>query len=389
MSSIPKILLMVESSRESGRKVIAGIADYARQFGPWQFQWQPVGVQGISRKIREGAFDGMLVRDVADLGELREANVPCVVFSYGLKPDAGQVCVTSDDAAIASTIATDFVRRGFRNFAFVGLRDAPWALNRGRHFEAALQSQGIKSDLFFADAPEMPDRNGQASGRALTQWLRELPKPVALMACNDEVAFRLLKLCGAADIRVPEDCAVVGVDNDPVVCGLSHPPLSSVSIDHHQAGYFAAAALDRMIQGESLEQPVIMARVGALVIRQSSNLIAVDDPAVSKAIRFIQQHDDRRVLVDEVACAAGLNRRALERRFLEHFNQGIQTRCREMRCDHLETLFRERHLSLEQIAFQCGFSESGHLTRFYASVRSETPSSYRKRLVQLEPPPQT
>jgi LacI family transcriptional regulator len=379
MRSIPKILLMIESSRESGRKLTAGIADYAHHFGPWQFQWEPVGLQGISQKLSEGAFDGMLVRDVANLGG-GEADVPCVVFSYGRKRNPGQVYVTTDDAAIASTIATDFVRRGFRNFAFVGLRDAPWALNRGRHFEAALQSQGMKTELFFADAPEVTNRKGQASDRALTQWLRELPKPVALMACNDDMALRLLHLCVAAGIRVPEDCAVVGVDNDPVVCGLSDPPLSSVSIDHHQAGYLAASALARMMQGEAPERTVITAAVGDLVMRQSSDLIAVDDPAVSKAIRFIQQHVDRKVFVDEVARAAGLNRRTLERRFQGHFDQGIQTRCREMRCDHVEQLLSERHLSLEQIAFQCGFSAAGHLTRFYSSIRSESPSSYRKRM---------
>jgi len=308
--------------------------------------------------------------------------VPCVVFSYGRKPDPGQVYVNSDDAAIASTIATDFLRRGFRNFAFVGLRGAPWALNRGRHFGEALQSQGMKSDLFWTDAPETPDRKGQAAVGALTQWLQELPKPVALMAGNDDMARWVVQCCAAAGLRIPEDCALVGVDNDPVVCGLSDPPLSSVSIAQERAGYLAASALDRMMQGKSPEQLVITAQVSDLVVRQSSDLIAVDDPAVAKAIRFIQQHDDRKVFVDEVASAAGLNRRTLERRFQEHFDQGIQTRCREMRCDHLETLFRVRHLSLEQIAFQCGFSEAGHLTRFYSSIRSESPSSYRKRLVQ-------
>jgi hypothetical protein len=153
--------------------------------------------------------------------------VPCVVFSYGRKRNPGQVYVTTDDAEIASTIATDFVRRGFRNFAFFGLRDAPWALNRGRHFEAALQSQGMKTELFFADAPEVTDRKGQASDRALTQWLRELPKPVALMACNDDMALRLLHLCVAAGVRVPEDCAVVGQHEGPFTFAFSMRSQSS------------------------------------------------------------------------------------------------------------------------------------------------------------------
>ncbi len=371
---------MIESSRESGRKLIAGIADYAHHFGPWQFHWEPLGVKGLSRRIKAGAFDGMLVRDVADLAGLQQTDVPRVVFSYGREAEPGQVFVTSDDAAIASKIATDFVRRGFWHFAFCGLRDAPWAQSRGRHFRAALEAGGMKGELFWTDAPGTPGRRGEAAVAALKRWLCGLPKPVALMAGNDDMARWVVQICREAGVRVPDDCAVVGVDNDPVVCGLSDPQLSSVSMDQHQAGYLAAAALDRMMRGEPPEVAIITAPVGDLVVRQSSDLIAVDDPAVSKAIHFIQQQAGRKIFVDEVARAAGLNRRTLERRFKEHFDQGLGTRCREMRADYLEKLFRDTHLSLEQIAGQCGFSEAGHLTRFYSSIRRETPSSYRKRM---------
>ena len=380
VNTVPQVLLMIESSRESGRKLIAGIADYAHHFGPWRFHWAPLGVKGLSGRIEQGAFDGMLVRDVAELESLRVKGVPCVDFSYGSEPEPGRVFVTTDDAAIASRIANDFVRRGFRYFAFCGLRDVPWALQRGRHFKEALQSSGATSDLFWTVAPETPGRKGLAAVAELKGWLCDLPKPVALMVCNDDMARWVVQLCAEAGVRVPEDCAVVGVDNDPVVCGLSDPQLSSVSTDQVQAGYWAAAALDRMMKGEAPERSIILAPVGDLVVRQSSDLIAIDDPAVAKAIRFIQQHGDRKVYVDEVARAAGLNRRTLERRFKAHFDQGILARCREMRCEYLEKLLRERHLSQEQIAFQCGFSEAGHLSRFYTSIRGETPSNYRKRM---------
>lgn len=384
MDSIPNVLLLIESSRESGRKLISGIADYANHFGPWRFAWQAGGLTaGFSPEIKKGTYHGVLARDVADYKFLKDKGIPSVLFSYQHKTAVGDVFVQSDDAGIAETVATYFLRRGFRNFAFCSSTDAPWSMSRGQHFQRALERESMGVDYFQAMRLETGKEKMNSQNRRIQAWLEKLPRPVALMADNDDTAFRVLQVCRSAGLRVPEDCAVVGVDNDPVICGMSTPQLSSVSFDQHHAGYLAAAQLDRMMRGKKPETRMIMAEVEELVVRQSSDIIALDDPAMVKAVSYIQRNASRKILVDEVAKAAGVHRRALERRFQTCFGHGIKMSCREMRAEYLEKLFRNPGISFEQIAGQCGFSEPGHLTRFYAAIRGETPSAYRKRCARF------
>jgi len=375
MSKEPHILVLIESSRESGRQLISGIADYARHFGPWRFHWEPSGLPSIqsSRDFLQ-SFDGVLARDVAQVEPLLDAGVPVVSFRYGQHRRAGVGWVVIDDYALSQVAADHFLERGFRHSAFCGLAGAPWSQGRETGFCQAVKNGGYDSvDVF----------NLQAAGEGveeLAQWLRGLPRPVAVMAVNDEIALKVTHACRTAKLRIPDECAVVGVDNDPVVCGMSFPPLSSVSVQQHQSGYDAAALLDKMMRGASPKSTKVVARAGELVLRQSSDIFSVEDAAVCKALRFIHEHVDRPIQVDEVAQAAGLYRRGLERRFHKYLGHSILEVCREARASHVAKVLRESRWSLEEIAFQCGFSQSSHLTRFFTSARGETPSAYRKRI---------
>ena len=371
----PNILVLIESSRESGRQLVSGIADYARHFGPWRFHWEISGLHSIenSRDFLQ-SFDGVLARDIAQIEPLLNSRVPVVAFCYGQQPRAGMGWVNIDDVALSQVAADHFLERGFRYFAFCGLEEAAWSQCRETGFLQTVKNAGCASvDTFnLRDTDEGIERLGQ--------WLQGLPWPVAIMAANDEVALKVTRACRAVKLRIPDECAVVGVDNDPVVCGMSFPPLSSVSVQQHQSGYEAAALLDKMMRGVEPKNMQIMAQAGGLVLRQSSDVFSVEDLAVTKALRFIHQHVDRPIQVDEVAQAAGFYRRGLERRFHKYLNKTILGVCREARTSHIAKVLRESRWSLEEIAYQCGFTQSSHMTRLFTSVRGETPSAYRKRM---------
>ncbi|MEN8724012.1 MAG: DNA-binding transcriptional regulator [Lentimonas sp.] len=379
MDTKPHILMMIESSRESGRKLILGIADYARHFGPWHFDWQPQGVRGLTVPMDGQPYDGILVRDLADVRQFVDAGIPTVAFTYGKQRIADTVMVNADDRGIGEAVALHFLQRGFRNFAFCGQANMAASAKRAECYVSTLKASGFDVNQFWTNYRSTGTKKDQREAEAAIEWLRSLPKPVALMTANDDLGQRIVQLCQSGGLRVPDDCAVVGVDNDPVVCGVCDPPLSSIALDQYQAGYRAAAALDRMLRGEAPEAWEITAEVGEVVVRESSDIFAIDDPAVSKALRFIQANAHLPISVDDIAQASGLFRRGLERRFKEHLSQSIQQRCREVQASHLAKLIGESNLSLEAIAEQCGFSEASHLTCFFASVRGETPSAYRKR----------
>ena len=375
-----QVLLVIESSRESGRQFIAGVSDYAQHFGPWRFHWQPQGLNGLARPLGKLWCDGVILRDVADLAAVRAAGVPAIVLGHAKRRVKGAVFVGVDDEAVSQVVTSHLRQRGFRNFAFCGYRGVPWSESREESYSRVLRQEGFRVACLRVPL-EAEHGLGTAGAREqLKDWFQKLPRPVGLMAANDDLGEQVIELCKEAGIRVPDDCAVVGVDNDPVVCGLSDPPLSSVNIHFRQAGYRAAATLDRLMHGNPPPDWSIHAEAGDLVERQSSNRIAVEDPAVARALRFIHNQGRGPVSVAEIARESGVSRRILEQRFRQELSQSVLQVHRAVRAAHIARLLTETDLSLAEVAEQCAFTQFSHLTRFFRAMRGETPSAFRKRL---------
>ncbi len=379
MLTRPHILILIESSRESGRAYIKGIADYAHHFGPWRFHYAAKDLEGLHAPLEELRFDGIIARDVASIEPLTRYRAPMVIMRYSTEGTKDAVFVATDDTMISRTVADHLLQRGLRNFAFCGILGRDWSVKREDYFRRYLAEKGL-SVATFNFTPSGDGEGGVAGDElAVMRWLRELPRPVGIMAANDDIGLLVVQHCREAGLRVPEECAVVGVDNDPVVSGLCDPPLSSVAMKFQQAGYRIAEVLDRMLRGEPPGCIRITSLVDTLVIRQSSDVVAVDDAAVAKALRHIQRNLLRHLTVDEVARVSGVSRRSLENRFREHLSTTVKSSCRAMRADHIARILTQSAMSVDEIAQHCGFQETSHLTRFFKSVRGETPSAFRKR----------
>ncbi|MFO7936861.1 MAG: DNA-binding transcriptional regulator [Kiritimatiellia bacterium] len=379
MSDNPHVLVLIESSRQSGREYIRGIAEYAHHFGPWHFHWATQDLAALKRPLKKKHFDGIIARDVALIKHAVSPGTPMIVLRYTTMGNDDMLFVGTDDMTISRTVVDHFIRRGFKNFAFCGVRGCDWSVKRKYHFKKCLnESRFALQEFEFLCLQYRSGFNSRETAR-IKKWLLQLPRPVAVMAANDDTGLLFVQFCREVGLRVPEDCAVVGVDNDPIVCGLSDPPLSSIELKFHEAGYRAASVLDLMMRGERSDRMKINSMVGNLVVRQSSDIVAVDDPSVVAALRFIQNNSFRSLNVDEIVRVSGVSRRALETRFRYYLAKTIKGIYREIRGDHIARVLSQTVMSIDEVAEQCGFEETSHFIRFFKSVKGATPAAFRKR----------
>jgi LacI family transcriptional regulator len=383
MPRIPKVLLLVESSRGSGRSVLRGIANYAHHRGPWSCCWEPAGLERVWPKLKALDVDGIILRDVDKLEEVLAFGIPAVVVGHGRTEVSNLVNVVTDSEAIGQMAAEHLLSCGFKQFAFCGLRadggeDVPWSQLRRQSFARRIQEAGFGCCDF---PPARPSRSSSwpQERSAMSRWLQSLPKPIGLMACNDDRARQVVEACNRAGVSVPYQLAIVGVDNDEVVCGLSDPPLSSVAVNFDRAGYEAAAALDCLMSGKGPVPGRIIARATHLVVRRSTDVVAVEDDIVAKALRFIRANAREGELnVGKVARSAGVSRRLLEKRFRRELGYSVLNEIRRVRTDKIAQLLHETQMTVCEIAEELGFADVQHFARYFRSVKKISPLAYRK-----------
>jgi LacI family transcriptional regulator len=275
----------------------------------------------------------------------------------------------------------------FRSFGFVGYPGNPWSDERCGAFVDAVRRAGHGVET-FADRPGRPMGEPHYQARRVSWrverarmagWLRRLPLPTGIMACNDDRAQNVGEACKVAGLRVPDDIGIIGADDDELVCELAQPPLSSVAVNFERAGFEAARLLDEMMRDPRRSRTNdIVVEPTAVVPRQSTDVLFIDDMAVSRAVRFIRQGARRALSVDEVAQAAGLSRRMLERRFRAVVGRPVLREIRRVRVESICRMLRETAMSVSDIAFASGFTGVEHFARYFRQERRMTPLGYRR-----------
>jgi LacI family transcriptional regulator len=223
------------------------------------------------------------------------------------------------------------------------------------------------------------EKNWEREQAAMIAWLRQLPKPAGIMTTHDSQGVQLLDACRRANIRVPDEVAVVSVDNDPVLCELASPPLSSLDQNVRKLGYEAATLLARLMRGEKVPVTNYFFEPGEVVTRQSSDVITVKDANVSKAIRFIRENACREIDGEAIARAAGQSRRALEKKFRAHTGRTPMEEVYTIRLRRIKQLLTETDLVLPTVAERCGFTYHEYMSRFFKKHTGMSPGEYRKK----------
>ena len=377
-NKIPVFGLLVESSRASGRALLCGIAKCAHHYGPWSLYWEPGGLEKAWPKLKALGVDGIILRDVDKLEEVAALRIPAVVIGHSKAEIPNMVNVVTDSAGIGRIGAEHLLSCGFRHFAFCGYSALPqttsrqsaltWSDLREKYFSEHIRSAGY--EVYSHIAMPRAAHTWRKERQRMAAWLRSLPKPVGLMACNDDCGEHVIEASKLANLSVPDTVSVLGADNDEVVCGLSDPPLSSVAIHFERAGYEAARVLFRMFRGERGTPSKIDVRASHVVVRRSTDITAALDPNVVKALRFIRDHARENISVAQVSRAAGASRRALEVKFRRELSYSVRQHIQRVRVDSITRLLVETQLPIARIAENPRFSDAQHIARYFNGHQS-------------------
>jgi len=383
---IKKVALLITPSREHTRGLLNGIIRYARIQGDWSFRRPiayrlPKSGQELLPILKEMKPDGILMREPKNIMKIIKLGIPTVTFSYSRERFPNIVNVITDNAGVGKMGAEHLLKCGFRKFAFCGFDDWWWSRLRGQTFAKTITDAGYET--YFYKLPRAKSkRTWHKEVTIIADWLRSLPRPVGLMACNDDRGELVLEACKIAGLNVPQEVAVMGVDNDKLICDLSVPPLSSIVLNIEKTGYDAAALLNRMMKGENVEKTDMYIRLLHVVQRHSTDTLAIDDPDVAKAIRYIRDHATNSICVSDVVDAVLLSRRVLEKHFRKVLKHSIHDEIRQTRIEKIVHLLSETQMSISQIAQTMDFRCVTHLSRYFRKVKGVGPAAYRKLYIR-------
>ena len=379
MADRPHVALIVETSIHYGRQVLQGITRYVRSHQPWScFLEQRELWASPPAWLKGWNGSGVICRKTTpELARmLARAHVPVVDLS-DIHASFGVPRIESDHQAIGSAAVDHLIERGFKEFGFCGFSDQAWSIRRREGFIARLNERGHTCKVFESPWPERRSHPWEREQAQIGKWLRSLTRPVGLMACNDTRGQHLLDACQREDLAVPEEAAVVGVDDDAVLCNLCHPPLSSIVPNAERVGYEAAALLDRMMQGEKPPtEPVLIPPLG-VTTRQSSDVLAIDDPIIAAAVRFIRERACQGSSMKDLLRHVPLSRSLLERRFRRYLGRSPQAEIRAVQLKRVKQLLTESDLSLDQIAPLAGYTHPEYMSVVFKRETGQTPGQYR------------
>ncbi len=374
--------------------MICGITKYIRIYGPWVFfpeisyyrmihsrsgssVYNVHGKRELHRLLGGGKIHGILA-DIPDT-KTAKAVIPKgfpTVLIPGCELINDYPSLTCRDEHAGALAAEYFLDLGFAHFAFCGYARSIWSRMRLESFRQRLEEAGYPVHV-HCQSGSIIKRFWEQELDDLISWLRSLPKPLALWAFNDDFASIVVEACRMLDLTVPDEVAVLGADNDEMICDLCNPPLSSIALNHEQVGYQMAELLHQQMRGQSLKWKPIDLRATHIVSRQSTTIQATQDPEVARALRFIREHSNRPLQVDDVLKVVAVSRRSLYNRFQRVLGRSIQAEIRKCRIELIAKALVTTHDSVAQIAAKFGFDSPDHVSRYFYSVKKQTPLRYR------------
>jgi LacI family transcriptional regulator len=377
MAEYPRVALDVETSLIYGRQLLDGVSRYMRANRPWSVYVEQHDLgSDLSGLLKRWTGDGIITRQLnAESAKLLKRRQIAAVDTGDINPHLGILRIGSADLTIGRIAADHLLERGFERFACCGFSGEMWSRKRRDGFVAAVESEGHECTVY--ESPRTSVKSWKQDQARMLEWIQALKKPVGIFATNDLRGQHVLDACARDDCAVPEEVAVIGVDNDELLCSLCSPPLSSVIPNPERIGYEAAAWLDRMLRGEVPEVREIEIPPKGIAVRQSSDVFAVSDPVIVSALRFIREHACEGTTVQELLDHLCVSRSWLEKKFRKLLGRSPQAEIRNVQVKRCKELLRTTDLSLEKIASLTGFVHPEYMSVVFKREVGATPGQFR------------
>ncbi len=378
-----RVILLTDFSEEYARRLLKGIIHYSQEHTPWGICKMPLsyrdmrGTKGVLEWAIKWKADAIIGQFHAseDVGMFRRHGILAIAQDFTSRFD--DIPNITGDHYLAGQIGARYlISKGFRNFAYYGFDDIIWSQERCDGFKGELRANGLAGNYFEYNNRGIKEIWYYESD-SLIKWLKALPAPIGIMACDDNQGQHLAEMCKIYGLQVPQQIALLGVDNDETICTLTSPPLSSIDQAIEKAGYQTAEMIDRFIADPDVSLANICVQPTYVVTRQSTDIYATDDRHIATVLEYIHRNISDRLNVTEISKIVPMSKRLLETRFKQVTNNSIYNYIFNLRMQKFAQGLIETDNTIIEVAMELGLSDHKNIARQFKRIKGCTPSEYR------------
>lgn len=377
-----KVAVLLDASRAYDRDILKGVTHFNKLYDKFNFFFyspkyiDPSNQSKLVERLADWRPHGVICRELTGIEKILSWNIPVIVSPHTKLYDD---CVNlwADNFLIGDLAAEYFLNKGYRHLGLLGFKKFAWSLERENGYQLRAAKSHVRVEHFlFNDMgmlwEDLPNR--------LHDWLKKIPKPCAIFSVTDELSLHLLEAAKRADYKVPDELAILGVDNDELLCEMMTPTLSSIDQNAWQSGLEIAGILLKWMETGSRPSADIIIKPGGIIERHTTSALAIDDEQVRKALNFINVNAPyHEIHVSDVTESTSNSRRILEKKFNELLNSTILDEIRKVRIQRIKYFLEESDLTAQQIAYEMGFENPNNITRYFKNATGYKPLEYRKK----------
>ncbi|HBZ26077.1 MAG TPA: transcriptional regulator [Rikenellaceae bacterium] len=377
-----KILILTDFTSTYSRSLLRGIVKYSQEVEELSFYRMPLFYRSAygdkyviswAKKWKADAIIGQL-QDL-NISLYSKLNIPIIIQNYYDRAN-NVINLTGDYIGTGYLAADFFMKRGFKNFAYYGIVETIWSRERYQGYKERVEENSLSFYEYLENERSRERRAFNLDN--LAKWLKSLPKPIAIFACDDQYALYISETCKIHDISIPNEISLMGVDNDNLFCNISNPPLSSILLDVEYGGYLVAKTICQLIKGEITQPEDIFVRAIQIVKRESTEKFTIRDRYILNVVEHIEHNFKNTISVDSLLKIVPLSRRVLEKRFRQNTGSSIYNYILSLRVENICHLLINTDRSIEYIATESGFKSNQNMSKLFFQFKEMTPSEYRK-----------